>query len=117
MSIILNILLIAFSSVLSWLLSYRFGMLYEYFVPGASGSFVDGTSLVGMPFAYVFLICFTFNAFGLGKKQIWLFFALIPALLIYLLDISHVYYPIIIGIIGWMLGWGVEKVLAMLKKK
>ena len=110
-----NILIIIFATLLSWLLSYRFGMLYEYFVPGSGGSFIDGTGLVGMPFAYVFFTPLFLNVFGFGKKNIWLTLAFIPAFLIYLLDIRHVYYPIIMGVVGWSLGIAINKLIKKLQ--
>ena len=116
MKILWNIFVIVFVSVLSWLLSYRFGMFYEYLVPGSGGSFIDGTGLVGMPFAYVFFICLFLMAFGSGRKYLWLFFSLVPAFLMYLLDIRHIYYPVLIGILGWGLGLEVEKGVKMMKK-
>lgn len=73
--------------------------------------------IIGWPLAYIFLSTLLFTAFGGIKKYWWIGILLVPAVLFELyFDWIHLYFPIAIGLVGWGLGFGVEKSLKMIKK-
>lgn len=104
--------------VLSYFSAIKVGEFYAYFfdlptgfssfiVPGFFGDFFDGI----FP-AYIFFLTLLFTAFGGKQKYWWIGILLIPAAAVELyLDASHIYFPIALGIAGWLLGWVVTKFL------
>jgi len=117
MKIFRNILLLATSIILSYLFSAEFGDLlnktFDY-----SGTFLDFRSVVGLPLAYIFFVSFMFTIFGDKKKYYWLGILLVPAAIIeFYFDSEIIYVPIILGALGWLLGWGILRVKESLLKK
>src|SRR3989344_1571833 len=85
--------------------------LYDKFFDSGS-SFVNLDALVGFPLAYVFFLSLLFTAFGGAKKYWWLGILLIPAAAFEVyFDLEHIYFPIILGLAGWVLGYLVSKFL------
>ena len=104
----INLLLVLLSGFLGWYFSYEFGELYDYFFD-AGGSWVDLTSVSGLPLAYVFFLTFLLTAFWQGQRiyyYIWLGVLLIsPVIFELYFDLPHVYFPLALGIAGWLIGW------------
>lgn len=116
MKILKNIFLIIISLACTYFLSYPIGKFYIMFFPDGGGSFVDGTSLVGMPLAYIFFLTLLFTAFGDIKKYRWIGVLLIPAALFEIyFDLAHIYFPIALGLLGWIIGKGIEMIVAKRK--
>ena len=116
MSMLRNIFLLAGSIILSYLFSTVFGGIMNQ-ITGYSGTFLDFRSVVGFPLAYIVFICLVFTLLGGKGKYYWMGVLLIPALIIELyFDTEIIYIPIILGILGWLLGWGILKVKQSLQK-
>ena len=117
MKTIKNIFLLVLSLAGGYLLGRLFSTIYLNFFPGSGGSFIDGRALIALPLNYIFSIFVLFTAFGDSKKYWWIGILLLPAILFELyFDLIHIYFPIVVGLAGWGLGLGVEKVVAKLKK-
>ena len=118
MKILKNILLIITALLFVYFFAYEFGKFYLNFYPDAGGSFLDGTGIVGIPLAYIFFIILLFSAFGDVKKYWWIGILLLPAVLFEVyFDLIHIYFPIAIGIVGWLLGKGIEIILKKIQLK
>ncbi len=110
--------------ILVYFLSGQFGNLYIYFFPQPVGhdslfsapiSESAESELLGIPLVYVFCLSFLFTAFGGKQKYWWVGILLIPAVAVELyLDVRHIYFPIALGIAGWLLGWVVARFLPRL---
>src|SRR3989339_453237 len=94
-----------FLLVLGWLVSsilfaVFFGRLYYYL------GFSKGGGLFS---SYIFFLTLLFTAFGGTKKYWWIGIALIPAVLFEVaFDLQHIYFPVAVGLVGWLLGKGVN---------
>ena len=112
MKILKNIFLVFVVVILSYLLSYYFGSLYGSLFMG-TGGFVDMTGLLGLPLAYIFLLTLVFTTWGGTKKYWWIGVGLTPAAVVeFYLDPNRVYFPILLGLLGWLVGFGIQKLLA-----
>lgn len=111
-----NILLLVAALVLAYFSAEYSGSLYGYFSPqyddsmiGLSKealSFVDGT-----PFAYIFFTVLLFKLFGLGNKNKWIGWLLVPPFLFFASgDLKHIYLPIIFGLIAFGLATLIQKI-------
>ena len=61
---------------------------------------------------YIFFIVFLLIGFGSNHKLWWIGIALIPAILFeVLIDPLHIYFPIVLGLIAWGLGYLANKAL------
>jgi hypothetical protein len=97
------------------LVSIFFGELYNR-IFSQSGTYVDMRVLSGIPFAYIFFLLLLFTAFGDAKKYWWITIALIPAVLFEVaFDLQHIYFPVAIGLVAWLLGKGVNMLVAKYK--
>ncbi|OGH91986.1 MAG: hypothetical protein A2534_01095 [Candidatus Magasanikbacteria bacterium RIFOXYD2_FULL_39_9] len=108
-----------FLLVLGWLVSsilfaVFFGRLYYYlgFSKGGglflSSNFFDDF-INGLFPSYIFFLTLLFTAFGGTKKYWWIGIALIPAVLFEVaFDLQHIYFPVAVGLVGWLLGKGVN---------
>ena len=105
--------------LLSTLVAASFlGKFYDYFfslpngfsgfvIPGSWGNFIDGVHL-----SYVFSVPFSFGLLGGSKKYWWIGILLIPAAAFEIyFDLAHIYFPIALGLLGWVIGWGISKAL------
>lgn len=97
--------------VFTGLFSQYIGNLYKKLFHDY-GTFISLTSLSGAPLAYVFFLTLLFAAFG-GTRKYWILgVLLIPAVVFEAyLDLSHIYFPIALGVLGWPLGLVVRKFL------
>lgn len=112
-NVIKNIAILFAVLVLAYFLSTYFGVLYENLIGSLRGSFVDLRSVFGLPLSYAFLLTLLFTAFGGSKKYWWIGILLIPAVIFEVyFDLSHIYFPIILGLGGWLLGFLARKIFA-----
>ncbi len=110
--------------VLTYFSSAYFGIFYEYFFPqsiGGSGLFSiphkAGLYLIGLPLAYTFFLTSLLTAFGGTKKYWWIGGLLLPAVAFEVyFDLSHIYFPIALGLAGWLLGFLVCKLKIVLNR-
>ena len=93
--------------------------IYKFFNPLAgvgSVAVLDFTPVVVLPLEYLFFICFVFTAFGDSTKYWWIGILLIPAAVFELyFDLEHIYIPVAIGLIGWVIGFVISKIIDKLK--
>lgn len=102
--------------IVSYVTASYFGVVYDYFAPQHDSLFgapKEITNLiVGFPFAYTFFIVLLFQAFSVKHKQRWLMVLLAPIGLLWLLgDLAHIYLPLILGLLGWVLGAGIHRLI------
>ena len=89
--------------------------LYNNFFNSGS-TFVQLDALAGFPLSYIFFLTLLFTAFGGDKKYWWMGILLIPAVIFELyFDLSHIYFPIILGLTGWLIGFLFAKILNRMK--
>lgn len=76
-----------------------------FIAPDFFGNFLDGISR-----SYIFFLTLLFTMFG-GEKKYWVIgVLLIPAVVFEVyFDLSHIYFPIMLGVIGWLLGLAIRK--------
>lgn len=118
MKILKNVFLVLIAIVLSLPLGSFIGNLYANFF-NAHGTFVNMASFVGIPFGYELLVPLLFIAFGgEGKsKYWWIGILLIPALVLEVyLDLGHIYFPIILALLGWGIGFGIQKLVKKIRR-
>ncbi len=111
MKILKNIALILVCTLLSYFSAVWFGDVYEK-ITMDSGSYVDVRFFSGFPLSYIFFLPLLFTAFGNKHKYWWIGLLSIPALAFeFYFDLSHIYIPIILALLGWAIGFGISKVL------
>lgn len=72
---------------------------------------------LGAVSSYTFFLFLLFTAFGDHGKYWWSGLLSIPVLAFSIyFDQSHIYFPIVLGIIGWMIGIGIAKIIHYYKK-
>lgn len=110
MKIFKNVLIFIVGFLIALFLSSMAGDYYRKLFGG--GTWVDLGTVVGFPLAYIFFLTLLFTAFGDRHKHWWIGILLIPALWFELyFDLSHLYVPITLGLVGWLLGFGISKLL------
>jgi len=115
MKIIKNISILFLTLVLSYFTSVYFGSLYKY-ISHDNGTWIDLSSLLGIPIGYIFFLLLLFTAFGGSKKYWWIVILLIPAAIFELyFDLAHIYIPIVIGFMGWVIGFAISKLVKNVK--
>ncbi len=122
-NLIKNLAILFVVLVLAYFLANQVGSFYVYFFAqsSAGGSFLSipraaGEILVGFPLAYTLFLSLLLTAFGGAKKYWWIGILLIPAVIFEVyFDFSHIYFPIILGLAGWLLGFLVSKVIPISK--
>jgi len=108
-SLFINVIILAIVLVVSNYFSEAGGILYDRLF-GAGSSFVNLLPLVGLPLIYIFSLTLLYTAFGGVRKYWWIGILLIPAAAFELyFDLEHIYLPILLGIVGWALGYLVLK--------
>ncbi|MBI5734180.1 MAG: hypothetical protein HY973_04555 [Candidatus Kerfeldbacteria bacterium] len=96
----------------SYLFSPLAGELYDKVVRSVGG-WIDFRPLIGLPAAFIFFLPLLFTAFGGLKKYWWIGILLLPAAAFEVyFDWAHIYFPIAIGLIGWLLGLGISRLLS-----
>jgi len=69
--------------------------------------------IISFVVGFIFLNSFLLTAFGFGKKYIWMGVALLPALAFVLyFDLPRIWFYMLVGGAGWIIGYGIEKLLA-----
>jgi hypothetical protein len=120
--IIHNIVLAIIALVCGVFFSAQVGNIYEW-LPSTnlSGALIGDSTfwgpIVGLPLAIIFFLSLLYTAFGHGKWKKWLYWSLVvPVLFELIFDLSHIYFPILLGLLGYGLGYGVRLVLKKLQK-
>lgn len=111
-----KILLVLIWLFLTVILAIPFGRFYQLFIPQGGSLFIVSQEFVdivtGIGLSWVFSLILLFTAFGGAKKYWWIGIALIPAVLFEVaFDLQHLYFPIAIGLVGWLLGKGVGLIM------
>lgn len=111
-NIFLVVLILIFSYFVTPFLRGVFSNLYGT-PSGLFSSYGEVALLsIGFVLVYIFLLFLIFTTFGDKYKYWWIGVLLIPALVFEVyFDIQHIYFPIILGVLGWGIGWGVRKIL------
>src|SRR3989344_1333415 len=89
MVILKNLLLVFFALLISYLISPWVGALYQN-VTNDPGTWADVASIFGLVVAYIFLIT-------------------LAAIFEVYFDFSHIYFPILLGLLGWLIGFGISR--------
>ncbi len=96
-----------------------FWFLYETFFPQQDdgGFFGWGSGLTevftGIIVAHNFIIPFLFTSFGDKHKYYWIGVLLLPVLwFVVKFDLAHWYFYLVVALVGWVLGWGISKLLS-----
>ena len=104
MEIIKKIVLLILVIIVSGYFSIFAINLYDKFFNSGS-AFVQLAAIAGLPLAYAFFLPLLFTAFGGAKKYWWIGILLLPAVAFEVyFDFSHIYFPIALGLAGWLLG-------------
>ena len=112
-----NVSIIAVAIIFSVVTATWLGAEYDsLFHIGLGGNWIGDASawqlILGFPLALIFFISLLFVGFGKDTKHRWLMGALaLPALFELVFDFSHIYFPVALGLVGYGIGWGVNKVL------
>lgn len=117
MKILKNIFLLLVTVIVSMTIAVPVGDWYLGYIKDY-GSFIDARFFAGLPLAYIFFLFIIFTVFGgEGKGKYWWMGVLaLPALAFEVyFDLSHIYFPIILGVIGWVIGFGIQKLILKLK--
>ena len=126
MGIIKKVVILIVVLTLVYFLTGLFGSFYVYFFPQpvSSGSLFSipisesaESDFIGLPLSYIFFLTLLFTAFGGEKKYWWSGILLIPAVAFELyFDLAHIYFPIILGLAGWLSGLLAFKLLTKINK-
>lgn len=118
MGIIKKIVILIIVLIVTYFLAGKIGEFYtdffglstgfsSFIVPDFLHNFFNGV----LP-TYIFFLTLFFTAFGGEKKYWWIGILLIPAAAFELyFDLAHIYFPIILGFAGWILGFLISKFL------
>ena len=116
MKILKYVLLIVVAISMSFLFAQSVGEIYAD-IFNDHGFGVNAAGLAGIPTIYIFLIALLFSAFGETKKYWWMILILLPvAFIVFYLDWYHWYFWIPLGLIGWGIGIGIQKLISKLNK-
>ena len=107
--LVLTVIVSGFSSL------YAIRFYDIFFNPGSS--FVQLDTITGFPLSYIFFLTLLFTAFGGEKKYWWMGVLLIPVAIFELyFDSAHIYFPIALGLAGWLIGFLLAKLIANFAK-
>lgn len=116
--VVKNILLLAVALVLASASANYFDVIYNdiFYIPPGFSSFSVPSSVSnfinGFPLAYIFFIALIFTIFGDKNKYIWFAVLILPVALFEIyFERLHIYFPILIGLVGWGLGAGLNWVI------
>lgn len=118
-----NLSLLVISVILSYLTGVLFGKAYSYLFSITEEGFFAFTIetvelIVGTILAFIFFLPLLFTLFGGERKYWWIGVLLIlPAIFEIYFDPAHLYFPIILALLGWLLGFGLAKVLKASSQK
>ena len=119
-NLIRNVIALIIIAVLAYAFSMMFGEFHFSIFPesGGGGSFLPDNTvnfIVGLPMAFIFFLTLLFTAFGAKNKYWWIGILLIPATLVEIyLDFAHIYIPIALALIGWLLGFTISKFIKLM---
>jgi len=119
--IIKNILLLLIVLVLTYFFSgYFYNQIYSLVYGSASSLFIIYAGIAKLlavfVLSYIFFVLLVFAGFGDKKKYWWIGILVIPVVIFELyFDWAHIYIPIVVGIVGWGVGFLVSKALAFKK--
>lgn len=103
MKIFKNFALLGIILIATYFFASFFGDKYQNIFGGST--WVDVRGVLGLPLAFIFFLTFLFTSFGSGKKYWWIGILLIPAFVFELyFDVKHIYLPISLCLVGWLLG-------------
>src|SRR3989344_2836621 len=99
--------------VFSYFSAFFIGDWYDKLFPSPKSIFLgDFRFITGLPLSYTFFLSLLFTAFCGAKKYWWIGILLIPAVIFEVyFDLTHIYFPILLGLVGWALGWGISKLM------
>lgn len=112
-----NPILVFVCIIASALSASLFGGFYRTIFPqGFDTALVGPTGfwepILGFPLALIFFLAILFSAIGKDKWKKWLYWSLVlPFLFELIFDLSHIYIPITLALIGYGIGLGVRKLL------
>ena len=111
MQFLKNVFIAIIVFVISYLISPWAGNVYQY-ITHDPGTWTDLRSVFGLPLAYIFFLTLLFSSFGDKYKYWWIGILLIPALWFEVyFDLPHFYFPVLLGLLGWGIGFGISKLL------
>ncbi len=102
---------------LSLIFATSLGNIYEQFLNAdLDGSLLgDGTfwgPIIGFPLGIIFFASVLFTAWGEGLRDKWGWGLLaLPVIFEVVFDFSHLYFPILLGLVGYGVGWVIRKLL------
>ena len=104
--ILRNVIILIIVLVLSFRFSEAGGKIYDGLFGVDSFFSFNPIPLIGLPLIYIFSVALLFTAFGGAKKYWWIGILLIPAAIFEIyFYFKHIYFPILLGIGGWTLGY------------
>lgn len=119
-----KIVLLILIFVFSFFSAQIFGELYENLLglnPGFSSFFIPDNIrdfFNGISRSFTFFLILLFTAFGGEKKYRWIMILLIPAVAFEVaFDLTHIYFPVAVGVVGWGLGMLILKFLQAKQNK
>ncbi|MDP2933474.1 MAG: hypothetical protein Q8N81_05075 [bacterium] len=97
--------------ILSYLTSPFSGKFYDSLF-GSESFYLDVGSLFGLPVSYIIFLPLVFTIFGGKYKYWWTGILLLPVFILFFqADLAHIYFPIILGLAGWAIGYGLSRLL------
>lgn len=115
-SVMMNLVLLGIAIIFSYYFSgYLYDPIYSLIYAKSDGGFfaiyVQAAKFLAiLIIAFIFSLLLIFTALGDSKKYWWIGVLLIPAVLFELyFDLEHIYIPIVVGLIGWVIGFGISK--------
>ncbi len=118
-----NIFILIIILILSYFFSSYFGVLFDKFYKITEEGFFSvpretSMLLIGFILSYIFFSILLFTLFGGAKKYWWIGILLIPAAAFELsLDAKHIYFPLVLALLGWLIGLAILKIYQFAKKR
>lgn len=110
--LLLLVLTIIFALIIANPVGFLYGKIANI-TPGLSSFLVSkfwNNFFNGIVPAYIFSLFFLFTLFGQEKKYWWIQVLLIPAAAFEIIFArEYIYFPIALGVVGWLLGWGIMR--------
>lgn len=112
-----NAALLVIVLALSWVSSYFFGKFALWVLNERAGSWMDFTAIGGLPLSFIFFTLLIFEAFGRKGKYWWIGLCAVAATwLVYNFNYGLYWLLyVVLGLVGWLVGFGIQKLLAQSK--